>query len=72
MRRRLPSEENRLGWAALRLLPATLGLLLLLSWLNLRDSGSASPAETSDPIEVVLSWVLDPSTELENGNGNGS
>lgn len=64
----LPRDDDLMGWAALRLLPATLGFILLLSWLNLRTPASQTAAEPVDPAEAVLTWVLDPSTELENGS----
>jgi len=57
--RLLPQDRDLIGWAALRLLPATIGLLLLLSWLNLQQARTAG-SETSDPTEAVLSWVLEP------------
>jgi len=55
-------DDNPIGWAALRLLPASLGLVLLLSWLNLRAAEPA-PSEIGDPTMAVLSWVLDPALE---------
>ncbi len=64
----LPGTDDLVGWAALRLLPAMLGMILLLSWLNLRTPASQTATETDDPAEAVLTWVLDPSTELENGS----
>ncbi len=68
----LAGNDDLIGWAALRLLPATLGLILLLSWLNLRTPASqavtATATATADPAAAVLTWVLDPSTELENGS----
>jgi hypothetical protein len=64
----LPGGDDLIGWAALRLLPATLGLILLLSWLNLRTPESPAAEETADPAEAVLTWVLDPSTDLGSGS----
>lgn len=63
LRTHLPEESDLLGWAAWRLLPATVCVLLLLSWLNLRSLGT--DAETVDPTEAVLTWVVD--TELPFG-----
>jgi hypothetical protein len=53
-----PSEM--LGWAAQRLLPATLALLLVLAWLVI----SATPAtvyanEEPAPTEDLFTWVLE-------------
>lgn len=62
---RLPPPEDLVGWAALRLLPATLALVLLLSWLNQRTQ-EATPA--SDPADVLSSWVLDPFSETGGGS----
>jgi len=62
VRARLRGDEDALGWAALRLLPATLGLLLLLSWLNYRSVDPDAAAST-DPTTAVLSWVLDAGSE---------
>lgn len=56
-----PSAEM-LGWAAQRLLPATLALLLVLAWFTF----SATPATTyageePAPTEDLFTWVLEPS-----------
>ncbi|MDH3403246.1 MAG: hypothetical protein OES32_10465 [Acidobacteriota bacterium] len=67
VRARLPSGDGLIGWAALRLLPATLVLVLLLSWLNLRQEESVAAA-SEDPIAAVVGWVLDPTTEIGNGS----
>jgi len=56
-----------LGWAALRLLPATLVVIVLLSWLNIRGAGSEEAVEV-DPTGAVLTWILDPPTETESGS----
>ena len=75
IRRSLHRDDDPLAWAALRLLPATLGLVLLLSWLNLRTSEPAAE-DLTDPTAVVLSWVLDPEIDEASGTqpisgGNG-
>jgi hypothetical protein len=67
VRARLPRNDDLLGWAALRVLPATLVLIALLSWLNLRGVETVE-IEAVDPTDAVLSWVLDPSSELGNGS----
>ncbi len=58
VRERLETSEDLLGWAALRLLPATLALALVLSWLSLRETDPLT-TETSDPETAVVSWLLD-------------
>jgi predicted anti-sigma-YlaC factor YlaD len=64
---RLSRPEDLVGWAALRLLPATLVLVLLLSWLNLRAAGTGS-GDAADPADAVLSWVLDPAPDGGSGS----
>jgi predicted anti-sigma-YlaC factor YlaD len=59
VRTRLPREDDTLGWAALQLLPATVGLVLLLSWLNWQQNASADEV-IDDPTSAVLTWVLEP------------
>jgi hypothetical protein len=55
-----PSEA--LGWAAQRLLPATLALLLVLAWFALSAPRGAVPAEENPaPTEDLLTWLLNPS-----------
>lgn len=66
LRAALPRDEDLLGWAALRLLPATLGLVLLLSLLNWQR-GDVLEDEIVDPTSAVLSWVLEP-TDGDNGS----
>ena len=63
----LVRHEDPLTWAALRLLPATLGLVLLLSWLNFHGGGSFE-AEVEDPTTAVLNWVIDPLGDLGSGS----
>jgi predicted anti-sigma-YlaC factor YlaD len=50
---------SKLGWAAVRLLPATIALLLVLAWV----SWQATPGPTSlfdeSPTDNLLTWVLD-------------
>jgi hypothetical protein len=58
---RLPrGAEASLAWAALRLLPVTLALLLALAWLSFETNG-----DSIDPIptENVLAWVIDRAGE---------
>ena len=69
--RRSLQDDDPLAWAALRLLPATLGLVLLLSWLNLRAVEPAATESTDDPTTVVLNWVLDPAPDDAAPGGDG-
>ena len=50
---------STLGWAAVRILPATFALLLILAWLSWQAPDSASSFLAS-PTEDPLGWVLDP------------
>ncbi len=65
VRSRLAPTEDLIGWAALRLLPATLAVVLLLSWLNLRGE-SVQNAAAENPTDAVVSWMLD----LNVGDGS--
>ncbi|MEE8278425.1 MAG: hypothetical protein V3R89_06865 [Thermoanaerobaculia bacterium] len=48
-----------LGWAALRLLPATLALVLVLSGWCWLAAPSPSALLSESPIDDLLSWVLE-------------
>lgn len=67
IRARLPRHADPLTWAVLRLLPATLGLVLLLSWLNLQGKESVE-TESADPTAAVLTWMIDPAGDVGNGS----
>jgi predicted anti-sigma-YlaC factor YlaD len=55
-----PSEM--LGWAAQRLLPATLALLLVLAWFAFSATPDSVQTSTEPaPTEDLFTWVLDPS-----------
>jgi hypothetical protein len=58
---RLPrTADASFAWAALRLLPVTLALLLALAWLSWRTAeGEPAPGPTED----VLAWVIDRAGE---------
>jgi hypothetical protein len=57
-------SAEMLGWAAARLLPATLVLLLVLAWFAVRiDAPSQVADEVSAPTDDLVSWVLDGSGE---------
>ena len=50
-----------LGWAAVRVLPAMLALLLMLAWLSWSVVPDATAAQTLvSPTEDLLTWVLEP------------
>ncbi len=57
----LPAGEpdDALSWAALRVLPATLALLLALVWLAVQTSPDPSSLFSESPTDDVLSWVAD-------------
>lgn len=60
---RLPRPTEMLGWAALRLLPATLALVLVLSgWCWLAAPAPSALLDES-PSDDLLAWVLDPQEE---------
>lgn len=60
---RQPSEL--LGWAALRLLPATAALLAILAWFAFQST-PLTPTDVAGaaPTDDLLSWVLE---DPENG-----
>ena len=62
VQQRLPQGNDLIGWAALRILPATLGLVLLLSWLTLRQESTVENLDT-DPTDALVSWMLDPTAD---------
>ena len=55
--KRDPAEM--LGWAALRLLPASLLLALVLGWVSFRVAARQEAGGTQGADEDVLAWVLD-------------
>jgi hypothetical protein len=61
---RLSVEPSaRLGWAAGRLLPATLALLLVLAWLSWQSAPETESWVAASPTEDLLTWVLDQAGE---------
>lgn len=59
VRAALPGRADLLGWAALRLLPATLALTLVLSaWCWVATPGPQALLEQS-PTDDLLGWVLE-------------
>lgn len=48
-----------MGWAAMRLLPATAALAVILAWFAFQAAPSQEVAEVVSPTEDLLSWVLD-------------
>ncbi len=55
--RREPVEL--LGWAALRLLPATLALLLILAWISFQADGSNGVQVADAGSGDLIGWVLE-------------
>ena len=53
--------ESTLGWAAVRVLPATFALLLILAWLSWQTTPDPAAWFLASPTEDPLGWVLDPS-----------
>jgi predicted anti-sigma-YlaC factor YlaD len=48
-----------IGWAAMRLLPATAALAVILAWFAFQAAPSQEVVEVASPTEDILSWVLD-------------
>ncbi len=63
-----PSEL--LGWAALRLLPATLGLLLILTLWSVASSPSPISLLAESAQQDVLSWVLNENPVAQEEPGS--
>jgi hypothetical protein len=53
----------RLGWAAARLLPATVALLVALALLSWQTTSSPASFFEESPTEDLLTWVLDRAGE---------
>ncbi len=51
---------STLGWAAVRILPATFALLLILAWLSWQVTPDFAFPFLASPTEDPLGWVLDP------------
>ena len=49
-----------LGWAAVRILPATFALLMILAWLSWQATSHPASSFLASPTEDPLGWVLDP------------
>lgn len=54
----LPGPTDLLGWAAWRLLPAALALVVLLSWWCLRATPDPMALLVEAPSEDILSWII--------------
>ena len=50
---------STLGWAAVRVLPATFALLLILAWLSWQATPDSAVSFLASPTEDPLGWVLD-------------
>jgi predicted anti-sigma-YlaC factor YlaD len=48
-----------MGWAAMRLLPATLALAVILAWFVFQAAPYPEANGTLSPTDDLLSWVLD-------------
>lgn len=60
----LPSDASiALGWAAARLLPVCLLLLMVLAWLALTSSPESIASEPAAPTDDLIGWVLESSPE---------
>ena len=56
------APAEMLGWAAQRLLPATLALFLVLAWFAFSATPDTTYAsEDPAPTEDLFTWVLEPS-----------
>jgi predicted anti-sigma-YlaC factor YlaD len=53
------STAGAMGWAAMRLLPATAVLAVILAWFAFQAAPSQETAAVVSPTEDLLSWVLD-------------
>ena len=62
----LPEPEDALGWAALKILPASLALALVLVGWTLWQTQSPASLVQESPSDDVLAWVL------ENGESDAS
>ena len=50
---------TRLGWAAARVLPATIALLLVLAWVAWQATPNPASLLEESPTDDLLTWVLD-------------
>jgi hypothetical protein len=57
------APNGKLGWAAVRVLPATVALLLVLAWLSWETTPNPSSLFASSPTEDLLTWVLERAGE---------
>ena len=55
----LPERSPVIGWAALRLLPATTALLLVLSTWVWFSTGKPAEMTAAAPTDDLVSWVLE-------------
>lgn len=65
---RLPHGPTEvLGWAAVRMLPATVALALVLAWFAFQSTPQTTTTETVAvaPTEDLLAWVIDPTGGVE-------
>ena len=63
---RLPQGSTEvLGWAATRLLPASIALVLALSWFVFRSSPDVVIVDAQAPTDDLVSWVIEGSDGAE-------
>ncbi|MBI3450211.1 MAG: hypothetical protein HY049_15005 [Acidobacteria bacterium] len=54
-----PDPAGTLGWAAMRLLPASLLLALVLGYVSVRTTGSGDAPTVRAGDDDVIAWVLE-------------
>jgi len=54
-----PDPAGTLGWAAMRLLPASLLLALVLGYVSVRKASANETVQTPPADDDVIAWVLD-------------
>lgn len=57
---RLPRPAEMLGWAALRLMPAALALVVVLGWLCFARAPSPPALFVEAPTDDPLAWIAQP------------
>ena len=53
------APADLLGWAAWRLLPASVALVLVLAWFSLQTGPELELEVSESPMDNLLSWVLE-------------
>ena len=61
---RLEQErDDSLGWAAARLLPATVALLVILAWVSLQVAPDPRALLVQSPTDDLVSWAIELTEE---------